>query len=73
MSDRKCRVCGCTDARACICEGLPCCWVEEDLCSACATPAELVRSEQGRAWYERFVARMRERLSKRRLAVTKPT
>jgi len=30
---RKCRVCGCTDNRAC-----PggCYWVEEDLCSACA-------------------------------------
>jgi hypothetical protein len=33
---RACRVCGCTDARAC-----PggCYWIAEDLCSACA-PAE---------------------------------
>lgn len=29
---RTCRVCGCTDARAC--EG-GCWWVEADLCSAC--------------------------------------
>jgi hypothetical protein len=34
---RTCRVCGCTDERAC-----PggCSWVEEDLCSACATPGD---------------------------------
>ena len=32
-----CRVCGCTYARACVCEetGEPCHWVEADLCSAC--------------------------------------
>lgn len=30
---RKCRVCGCTDDRAC--EG-GCHWVEDDLCSTCA-------------------------------------
>ncbi len=32
-SERKCRVCGCTDAKAC-----PggCYWVEDDLCSTCA-------------------------------------
>ena len=29
---RKCRVCGCTEHRAC---NPPCYWVEEDLCSAC--------------------------------------
>jgi hypothetical protein len=29
----KCRVCGCTDTRAC--EG-GCSWAEEDLCSSCA-------------------------------------
>lgn len=35
---RSCRVCGCTDAdcRGCIERtGLPCHWVEADLCSAC--------------------------------------
>ena len=32
-----CRVCGCTDDNACIePDGFPCCWVEQDLCSACA-------------------------------------
>jgi hypothetical protein len=30
-----CRVCGCTEDNACD-EG--CCWVEPDLCSACAMP-----------------------------------
>ena len=34
---RKCRVCGCTNAKACIDnDGVPCHWVSEDLCSACA-------------------------------------
>lgn len=35
---RRCRVCGCTndDCHQCIEKtGLPCYWVEEDLCSAC--------------------------------------
>jgi hypothetical protein len=35
---RACRVCGCTDedCRGCIERtGLPCSWVEDDLCSAC--------------------------------------
>ncbi len=33
--ERKCRVCGCTNAKACIADGVPCRWVEDDLCSAC--------------------------------------
>jgi len=39
---RKCRVCGCTygDCSGCIEKaGIPCHWVEEDLCSACADEA----------------------------------
>ena len=37
MSVQSCRVCGCTDFDACIePDGFPCCWVERDLCSACA-------------------------------------
>lgn len=33
-----CRVCGCTDDFACEDDGTgtPCCWIEPDLCSACA-------------------------------------
>jgi hypothetical protein len=31
-----CRVCGCTEARACDVGGRGCHWVEPDLCSACA-------------------------------------
>lgn len=30
---RKCIVCGCTDAKACITEEGPCYWVGQDLCS----------------------------------------
>jgi hypothetical protein len=33
---RTCRSCGCTDLQACVVEGVPCSWVEADLCSACA-------------------------------------
>ena len=35
----QCRVCGCTDDDCYDCyvrTGAPCCWVEPDLCSACA-------------------------------------
>jgi hypothetical protein len=38
-SERKCRVCGCTDDDCSQCiekTGKPCHWVEPDLCSACA-------------------------------------
>ena len=41
---RRCRVCGCTDERACVemdIQGdcMPCHWVEPDLCSSCAPDA----------------------------------
>lgn len=42
---RKCRKCGCTDRRACLVLDVPCCWVAEDLCSACATVPQLLESE----------------------------
>lgn len=32
---RYCRVCGCSDSRACVTDRGPCWWVAEDLCSAC--------------------------------------
>lgn len=32
---RACRLCGCTDDRACVTEGVACHWAEPDLCSAC--------------------------------------
>ena len=35
---RRCKVCGCTDDNCSGCverTGMPCFWVEEDLCSAC--------------------------------------
>lgn len=33
---RACRVCGCTQNNACVIAGVPCHWVEPNLCSACA-------------------------------------
>jgi hypothetical protein len=39
MNDPACRVCGCTDDDCTQCyleTGMPCHWVEEDLCSRCA-------------------------------------
>lgn len=39
---RTCRICGCTDddCRQCIEKtGLPCFWIEDDLCSACVNEA----------------------------------
>ena len=35
-----CRVCGCTQNRACVDERGPCWWVEAGLCSHCQEPAE---------------------------------
>lgn len=40
--NRRCRVCGCTDLYCGQCiekTGSPCHWVENDLCSACVSPA----------------------------------
>jgi len=37
----SCRVCGCTDFTPCTeSDGFPCCWVDSDLCSACAYQPE---------------------------------
>lgn len=38
---RACRVCGCTDDRACITALGPCHWIGADLCSACPTPTDV--------------------------------
>lgn len=35
MSERRCRICGCSENRACATSAGPCHWVEEDLCSGC--------------------------------------
>ena len=38
---RECRDCGCTDSEPCLfLSGDTCCWVEADLCSACAAMSE---------------------------------
>lgn len=44
--EKKCRVCGCTEDNACMTEGVPCSWVEDDLCSACK-PADSPPWEPG--------------------------
>ncbi|MCR9218960.1 MAG: hypothetical protein NXI21_01920 [Alphaproteobacteria bacterium] len=37
ISDRQCRLCGCTDITACVePDGSPCGWADEDLCTACS-------------------------------------
>ena len=41
---RSCRRCGCTWYKPCISRlGESCCWVEQNLCSSCLTPAERKR------------------------------
>lgn len=43
ISSKKCRICGCTDLNAC--EG-GCHWVEEDLCSACASQLDIPKGPE---------------------------
>ena len=52
---RTCRQCGCTDVRACRVAGVPCCWVQDDLCSACAAEPFL-RSAPALYWLSLVVA-----------------
>jgi hypothetical protein len=40
--ERACRICGCTDERACVTDAGPCFWVEVDVCSACVDLADAV-------------------------------
>jgi hypothetical protein len=41
-SERTCRICGCTDTTPCLVNGVPCWWVEVDLCSACEGKASAI-------------------------------
>lgn len=51
MTIRRCAKCGCTDTRPCTVAGVPCCWIGPKLCSACATAAQLLASEEeGLPW-----------------------
>jgi len=45
-----CRECGCTDSAACLVAGVPCMWVEADLCSGCASVSQLLEAAGGLAW-----------------------
>lgn len=50
-ADRKCRLCGCTDADCSGCvekTGQRCSWVALDLCSACAAAAQVEAQEERR-------------------------
>lgn len=61
MTERKCRVCGCTDLQACQVAGVPCCWIEEDLCSACAPVRAVLASEgAGRVWLVQVMVSLAE-------------
>ena len=51
-SARVCRVCGCTNATPCIKRtGIPCYWIEKDLCSDCASVADMEKFDEV---YEQF-------------------
>jgi hypothetical protein len=39
MLESKCRLCGCTQDRACVTRGYPCYWVVPGLCSGCLPKA----------------------------------
>ena len=44
-TNRKCRHCGCTDLTACLHDdGMPCAWVDDDLCTLCQEKQERARS-----------------------------
>jgi len=44
--ERVCRVCGCTDATPCMHTGIPCFWIEKDLCSDCASVADMEKFDE---------------------------
>jgi len=46
----RCDTCGCSDHDACGINGVPCTWIEENLCSTCASLEQLLASEAGRYW-----------------------
>jgi len=50
MACRSCQRCGCTDHNACVLAGIPCMWVAEDVCSACATVEELAENVAACEW-----------------------
>lgn len=45
IEPRACRVCHCTDEQACDDGGVPCSWVEDDLCSACVDTCEACKGD----------------------------
>lgn len=66
-NERKCRVCGCTDATPCMHTGLPCWWIEKDLCSDCASEEVSAKYDEDfeqfyltvmEIWAEYFEARL---------------
>jgi hypothetical protein len=42
---RACSECGCTNTTPCVTAGVPCHWVSDDLCSACAEPMVILVSD----------------------------
>lgn len=62
---RACRVCGCTEDKACL-DGMdvPCHWVEKDLCSCCVGKQPKVKSRFTPEVRARLVAAARARWAK---------
>lgn len=54
--DRRCRVCHCTSAFACVTIDGPCHWVSKDLCSRCRTNQRRKSIRSPRAEIEHAVA-----------------
>ena len=46
----QCRECRCTDDRCCSLAGVPCYWIERDLCSTCAPIGRVLESRGGLVW-----------------------
>lgn len=44
MTERSCRICGCTDNYACVTAYGACYWTDRDLCSACADRMDAARA-----------------------------
>lgn len=56
MEVRQCSVCHCTEQDPCYVHGVSCCWLEEDLCAACAPIEKIVTDPIGQVWNLEVIA-----------------
>lgn len=47
MTEKSCKICGCTENHACVTEKGPCSWILPNLCSACAVELSPEENAQG--------------------------